>query len=106
MVFDSPQHGIIAMVYFLNVSPFFQNFCKPAISLKNLIRSQMRKSLNVFTAENMPSFEIYITWSVSPQNPGLTRPLEEVSSSNHLFFLKICSSSVYTDGDKHFGPSI
>lgn len=31
----------------------FENFGKPAISLKNLIRYQMRKSLNVPTAESM-----------------------------------------------------
>ena len=46
-------------------------FCKPAISLKNLIRYQMRKSLNVFTAESMGSFEIYITWRVSVQFSSL-----------------------------------
>ena len=55
------------MVYFLNSF----KFCKPAISLKNLIRYQMRKSLNVFTTESMASFEIYITWRVSVQFSSL-----------------------------------
>lgn len=93
----------IFLMFFL---PSFENFCKPAISLKNLIRYQMRKSLNVLTAESMLHLEIYITWCVSLQSPVLTGLLEEATSRDHLSFLNICGSSVYADGDKYFGSPI
>lgn len=96
----------VFLMFFL---PSFENFCKPAISLKNLIRYQMRKSLNVLTAESMPHLEIYITWCVSLQSPVLTGLLEETALRDHLSFLNICGSSVYTDGvnilDLQFWPN-
>ena len=87
----------------------FENFCEPAISLKNLIRYRMRKSLSVLSvlsAEGMAHLEIQISWRVSLQTPVLTRLLKEVSSRDNLSFLNICGSSVHMDGDKYFGYPI
>lgn len=102
-----PSMGSLPWLIFLMLFlSSFENFCKPAISLKNLIRYQMRKSLNVLTAESMQHLEIDITWCVSLQSPVLTKLLEEASSRDHLSFLNICGSSVYIEGDKYFGPPV
>lgn len=91
-----PSMGSLAWFIFLMLFlSSFENFCKPAISLKNLIRYQMRKSLNVLTAESMPHLEINIAWNVSLQSPVLTKPLEEASSrgtsliSEYMWFIDV-----------------
>lgn len=95
-----------SFIFFMLFLSSFKKFYKPAIHLKNLIRYQMRKSLNVLTAESMAYLEIYIPWSVLFQSSVLPRPLGETSSKCHLSFLKICASSMCIDGDEYFGPPI